>query len=582
MREVGAKSDSGGVRGELWDELKPAEKPAAGGDMWDYDGDKRTVAGKQKEAADGLELTGVASARSRDAAWYGRVAPPAPAAPPVITFSGDTAVTLDDGRAKVVGETPAARPARPDGNGRVSLEKSGDGVLVLKGLVEAPQVGNWRETRPYAWADEGASGRTGASPIGGEGEDRSEVSDYVAMESARSTVSELHGRIARDIDETNQNRPLSALETRLAQTKIPLVELRAVALPDAMRFLEQELAKAKPEGKPITIDTTAFTVEETADEAVGKDDLVGDAPDITLSLRDVSGLNALKYLTEVSATKFRAEGDRVVITPEGVLNGAVATRTYPMPPAALDTIREELTATTASAATNLESGLRQFFVMVGVPFPVGTNLKYDPQIGQLIVHNTPENLALLDRVYRQLDVATNAPTREAAGFNPYTDAKQDAFSTFAIDVDTASYTLTRQALGEGRMPDPEEVRTEEIVNAFDYDYAPPAAGAFALHSELAPTPFRAPLDLLKIGVQGKLIGRDAKRPAVLTLVIDGSGSMDTADRLGRIRRALHLLAGQLKPQDSIAIVQFSEQGRLLLDRTSGTNARRPCGPPWTR
>ena len=162
--------------------------------------------------------------------------------------------------------------------------------------------------------------------------------------------------------------------------------------------------------------------------------------------------------------------------------------------------------------------------------------------------------------------------REPAGFNPYTDAKQDAFSTFAIDVDTASYTLTRQALGEGRMPDPEEVRTEEIVNAFDYDYAPPAAGAFALHTELAPSPFRAPLELLKIGVQGKVIGRDAKRPAVLTLVIDGSGSMDTADRLGRIRRALHLLAGQLKPQDSIAIVQFSEQGRLLLDRTSGTNA----------
>src|SRR5690349_5326801 len=38
------------------------------------------------------------------------------------------------------------------------------------------------------------------------------------------------------------------------------------------------------------------------------------------------------------------------------------------------------------------------------------------------------------------------------GVNPWTDAAKDRLSTFAADVDTASYTLARRKLSEGALP----------------------------------------------------------------------------------------------------------------------------------
>jgi len=49
---------------------------------------------------------------------------------------------------------------------------------------------------------------------------------------------------------------------------------------------------------------------------------------------------------------------------------------------------------------------------------------------------------------------TFAQTRE----NGLMDARQDAMSTFSLDVDTASYTLARSDLTAGRLPRPESVR----------------------------------------------------------------------------------------------------------------------------
>ena len=46
-------------------------------------------------------------------------------------------------------------------------------------------------------------------------------------------------------------------------------------------------------------------------------------------------------------------------------------------------------------------------------------------------------------------------------------------STFSIDVDTASYSFMRASLNADRLPEQDAVRTEELVNYFPYDYAPP-------------------------------------------------------------------------------------------------------------
>ncbi|VGO22780.1 YfbK domain-containing protein [Pontiella sulfatireligans] len=194
---------------------------------------------------------------------------------------------------------------------------------------------------------------------------------------------------------------------------------------------------------------------------------------------------------------------------------------------------------------------------------------------------------------RELEADKDVPAErgrkfESAVFNPYTLALENAFSTFSIDVDTASYGLARNRLLGGGLPDPEQVRTEEFINSFDYDYRPPAGRqTFAVHREMAPSPFRMGMDVLKIGIKGRRIGRDDHRGAVLTLVIDTSGSMATPERLGLVKESLALMIDQLNPGDKVAIVQFGGEARLVLEHTPASekaalleaiNALQPGGP----
>ena len=78
---------------------------------------------------------------------------------------------------------------------------------------------------------------------------------------------------------------------------------------------------------------------------------------------------------------------------------------------------------------------------------------------------------------------------EDAGVNPFVDPLRDPLSTFAMDVDTAAYAITRRFLQDGFMPDRDSVRLEEFVNSFDYGYAGPSDSAFAVHLDGGPTPF---------------------------------------------------------------------------------------------
>ena len=152
------------------------------------------------------------------------------------------------------------------------------------------------------------------------------------------------------------------------------------------------------------------------------------------------------------------------------------------------------------------------------------------------------------------------------GVNPFVTVAEDPISTFAVDVDTASYTLVRAHLLRGRLPPPEAVRTEQIVNYFDYGYRAPRRTAFAVETTLAPTSFGEGR-LLRIGVHGRRLGRDEHRPAVLTFVVDTSGSMDAPDRWGLARESLGLLLDGLGAEDRVAIVQVDSQARLLLPHT---------------
>ena len=177
---------------------------------------------------------------------------------------------------------------------------------------------------------------------------------------------------------------------------------------------------------------------------------------------------------------------------------------------------------------------------------------------------------------------------KGTGTNPFIDTEDDHLSTFAMDVDTGSYSVTRRYLTDGYLPPPEAVRVEEFVNTFDYNYDPPTEDAFAIHIDGALSKFGEGkrLQLLRIGLQGRVIPAEHRKDAILTFVIDVSGSMDMENRLGLVKKALTLLVDQLRPTDKVGIVVYGSRGRLVLPHTgieqrstilSAINALRPGG-----
>lgn len=153
-------------------------------------------------------------------------------------------------------------------------------------------------------------------------------------------------------------------------------------------------------------------------------------------------------------------------------------------------------------------------------------------------------------------------------FNPFIIPSVQPVSTFSIDVDTASYTMSRNYMLVKKLrPPPELVRTEEFINYFDYGYRPPTAETFAIYLDGAPSKFKPNLHLLKIGIKGRRLGREERRIAVLTCLIDTSGSMDQPERIGMVKKALRLLVEKLDERDCIAIFTFDTTANVLLDYT---------------
>jgi Ca-activated chloride channel family protein len=202
----------------------------------------------------------------------------------------------------------------------------------------------------------------------------------------------------------------------------------------------------------------------------------------------------------------------------------------------------------------------------------------------------PELDAKIQRLTKQLQQAKEEAREEkdkkaeaydavhfkSAGTNPFLDTTSHRFSTFGLDVDTGSYTVARRYLADGNLPDPASVRVEEWLNYFDYGDPAPTRGDFAIRVEGAPSPFAQGPEyrLLRFNVKARQVKAESRRPAVLTFVIDISGSMARENRLGLVKQALYLLLDQLRPDDRVGLVVFGTHARLLLEPTNDHEAIR--------
>lgn len=167
--------------------------------------------------------------------------------------------------------------------------------------------------------------------------------------------------------------------------------------------------------------------------------------------------------------------------------------------------------------------------------------------------------------------ASSDPTRyEDVGTNPFVVVSHDPLSTFAADVDTASYDTFRQYLQAGSLPPAESVRLEEYINYFEYAYPDPEADAetpFSISLAAAPTIMDRDTVLLRIGIQGRLPPAEEKKPTNLVFLIDVSGSMTSSEKLPLVQHTLLETLDVLDPSDTVSIVSYASDTRVRLAPT---------------
>ena len=147
----------------------------------------------------------------------------------------------------------------------------------------------------------------------------------------------------------------------------------------------------------------------------------------------------------------------------------------------------------------------------------------------------------------------------------------DPVSTFSIDVDTASYANVRRMLQEGRLPVKDAVRVEELINYFSYNDPAPADRTvpFRVNAAMAPTPWNADTQLLRIGLKAWDLPDKDLPPSNLVFLVDVSGSMNSADKLPLLKRSIKLLTGRMDAEDQISIVVYAGAAGVVLEPTAG-------------
>lgn len=157
--------------------------------------------------------------------------------------------------------------------------------------------------------------------------------------------------------------------------------------------------------------------------------------------------------------------------------------------------------------------------------------------------------------------------------NPVRAVLETPVSTFSIDVDTASYALTRSMLNRGQMPDPDSVRVEEFVNYFPYGWPVPdnAEQPFKPTVTVVPSPWNAHRKLMHIAIKGFDVKPDTRPQANLVFLVDVSGSMNDPAKLPLLKTSFRLLLDKLDGNDTVSIVTYAGQAGVALKPTKASD-----------
>lgn len=156
--------------------------------------------------------------------------------------------------------------------------------------------------------------------------------------------------------------------------------------------------------------------------------------------------------------------------------------------------------------------------------------------------------------------------------NPWMSVANSPLSTFGADVDTASYSQIRNNIVYRLEVVPSQVRIEEMINYFRYDYDEPKAGEkFGVHMEYADCPWSDDTKLALISVNTEAVDFSEAPASNIVFLIDTSGSMMDSNKLPLVQQALCMLAENLTEKDTISIVTYAGSDEVILEGAKGND-----------
>ena len=156
--------------------------------------------------------------------------------------------------------------------------------------------------------------------------------------------------------------------------------------------------------------------------------------------------------------------------------------------------------------------------------------------------------------------------------NSFMSAVTSPLSTFAADVDTASYSNLRRMIndGYGLYDIPKgSIRTEELINYFDYGYKAPRRDMFSVNASIIDCPWNDENKLVKLGIKAKEVKDTKDSPSNIVFLVDVSGSMKSYDKLPLLQMGLDMLVDDLGKNDRVSIVTYSGSSDVVLAGVCG-------------
>ena len=152
--------------------------------------------------------------------------------------------------------------------------------------------------------------------------------------------------------------------------------------------------------------------------------------------------------------------------------------------------------------------------------------------------------------------------------NPFKSVSSSPLSTFSIDVDTAGYTKLKYDILDGYEIEKDEVKIEEMINYFNYDYSGSrtANEPFTVSTEYTRCPWNEKHGLIRIGVLAD--DMQEKPDTNFVIVVDVSGSMMLINKLPLALSAYADMLDGFDGNDTISLMYYASGQGVVLENVS--------------